>query len=66
MTSGSMSGCDFLAIPQVQHSEDSGVWRYVMEAGFGAEGILDISCLQVLLKIMFCLKMKEVECLFQF
>ena len=50
MTSGAMSGCDFLAIPQVQHSEDSGVWRYVMEAGFGAEGILDISCLEILEK----------------
>lgn len=46
MTSGAMSGCDFLTIPQVQHSEDNRVWRYVMEAGFGAEGVLDISCLE--------------------
>lgn len=50
MTSGAMSGCDFLTIPQVQHSEDNRVWRYVMEAGFGAEGVLDISCLEILEK----------------
>ena len=50
MTSGAISGCDFLTIPQVKHSEDNSVWRYVMEAGFDAEGVLDISCLEILEK----------------
>lgn len=50
MDSCEISGCDFLSLPQVIASRDSCVWRYVMDGGASSDGVLDISCLEILEK----------------
>jgi len=50
MNSCAIGGCTFFSIPQVIASKDSWVWRYVMEGGSDSEGVLDVSCLEILAK----------------
>lgn len=41
---------DFFDIPQVKSCGDYRIWRYVMENDGGGDGVLDMSCLDILPK----------------